>query len=154
MDTIAPYLVGRIKSHPQGLIDLCALISTPAPSFITVTLSHTLPPLFANRERDNLEAVSREIGMRLHEMFLNHASKILAQVFMLSKPGNTTAALNFIVGILAEASSGSRDELDAQHVVRGQIVEVIGDIVLRLGDPDDGVVASVRECIYSYCLHC
>lgn len=120
-------------------------MSTPPPSFLTVTLSHTLPPLFAGRERENLETVSREVGMRLHEMFLNHASRILAEVFMQTKPGKTKHALNFIVEILAEASSGSRDELDAQHVVRGQIVEVIGDIALKLGDPDDDVVQVVSS---------
>ena len=148
MDLIAPYLVSRLKSHPQALIDVCALMSTPAASFITVTLAHTLPYLFANRERENLDTISREIDMRLHELFLNHASRILAEVFMQTKPGKTTKALTFIVEILTEASSGSRDELDAQHVVRGQIVEVIGDIVLKLGDPDDDMVESVRACLF------
>ena len=145
MDLIAPRLVSRIRSHPQALLDICSLMSTPPPSFLLVTLAHTLPPLFANRERENLETVSREVGMRLHEMFLNHASRILAEVFMQNKPGRTKHALKFIVGILAEASSGNHDELDAQHVVRGQIVEVIGDIALKLGDPDDDVVQTVSS---------
>jgi serine/threonine-protein kinase ATR len=137
LDRIAPYLVARIKTHPASLVETCAFMSTPVPAFIAVTLNFTLPPLFADREREILDALAREVGKKVYELFFSHASKILAHIFMLSKPGKTTAAINFIVELLTTATdTHGTNDVSAQSVVRTQIVDVISEIVMKMGGDD------------------
>lgn len=143
MPRIAPYLIRRIKTHPTALIEVCSFISTRAPAFIAVTLPHTLPDLFARCERDTLDTLSREIGVSIQILFLDHAPRILAHVFMLASPGRTSKALNFIVATLASVSPDSA-AIDIQFIVRSYLMDLIGNIVMRMGDEDPDAVQIVR----------
>ena len=152
LDRIAPYLVTRMKTHPTSLSETCAFMSTPVVSFITVTLAHTLPPLFANREREILDMVAKNVQQEAYGLFLDHASRILAHVFMLSKPGMTTAALTFIVELLSAAKTAHGDnDISAQSVVRGHTIEVIAEIVMKMGDDDSSSTLLVSLPEFSGC---
>ena len=112
-------------------------MSTPVSAFITVTLGFTLPPLFADRQREILDAMAREVNKEVYELFFSYASKILAHIFLLSKPGRTTAALNFIVELLSGATGPHENlNISAQTAVRGQTIDVISEIVMKMGDDD------------------
>ena len=119
-------------------------MSTTIPAFITVTLPVTLPLLFAGSQKDVLFAIAKELNAELFELFFNHAAKILAHIFMISKPGATTGALNFIVELLSSVGNhGGQGRITTQSVVRGQIIDVVSEIVMKMGEEDPAAVQLV-----------
>lgn len=144
VDRVAPFLISRIRNQPAALVETCSFMSTNVSAFISVTQSSTLPALFANRDRATIDAVAKELRTESYELFFTNASKILAHIFMLSKPGKTSAALSFIVDLLSSGTVHNDDgQIDPQSVVRGHVIDVITEIVLKMGEDDPSAVQLV-----------
>lgn len=143
MDRIAPYLVARICKQPLALTEGCRFLSITQHDFINVTLSYTLPQIFATRDKQCLEAISLATQKKSHALFIAHESKILARAFMAPKPGQTSAILNFITSVLTDAAGGGTIDIDS--VLRSCLVNLLAELVVHMGNDDVSVISEVSS---------
>ena len=142
MDRIAPFLVTRLCKQPGAVAEGCRFLSITPHDFLNVTLNYTLPHVFAARDKQCLEAISSATQKRCHALFIAHESKILACAFMASKPGQTSAILNFITSILTDAAGGGT--IDVDSVLKSCLVNLLAELVIHMGDEDESVVKQVH----------
>lgn len=140
MSQIAPKLVSRLGTQPTVLAEVCKFLSVSQGAFISVTLNHTLPHLFADRDHRTLEAIGNELREKPSLLFINYAPTILAHAFLLP-PGQTNAVLSFVVHVLRETSGAS--SIDIPSVVRSCIMNLLAELVIVMGQEDDYAVARV-----------
>ncbi|KAI0340807.1 hypothetical protein BDW22DRAFT_1397789 [Trametopsis cervina] len=145
MDRIAPFLASRICKHPSALVEGCRFLSVTPHDFLSVTLAHTLPQIFADQDRQSLEAIAAATQKRCHALFLAHESKILARAFMAPKPGQTRAILGFITAVLVDAAGGERIDIDS--VLKSCLVQLIAELVMYMGDEDMVVAEAINAVI-------
>lgn len=141
MDQIAPYLVKRLCLQPAALTEGCRFLTIAPQEFLNVTLNHTLPHIFADRDRQCLDAISLATHKKCHVLFFAYPSKILARAFMASKLGQTSAVLTFITAVLAEAAGNGA--IDIGSVVKSYLVNLISELVMHMGDEDESVRTQV-----------
>ncbi|KAI9000757.1 hypothetical protein BD414DRAFT_405932 [Trametes punicea] len=144
MNRIAPYLVDRFRTHPEGVQEICRFLSVSQYDFINLTLKYTLPQLFAASDLKGLEAVSGEMNSSIALLVLDHAHHILAHAFMLQGIGQTHKTLQFILSTLkAAAIDGAA--LQITTLVGSCIVMLLTEIVICLGDEDLDVVDAASQ---------
>ncbi|EKM59861.1 uncharacterized protein PHACADRAFT_181804 [Phanerochaete carnosa HHB-10118-sp] len=140
LETIAPFVVGRLKTHPTTLLEVCNFVSSTPPAFLSVTLPYTLPGLFASRDRETLDILARELGTSIGQMLVEHGYKILPHVFLLSKPGQTSRAMTFMVSFFGKKLSGTPQTLISAH-----IIDTASQIILNMGDQDPATVFTAKQ---------
>ena len=127
---IARYLVGHWPHQPGLLLETCRLVSQEPSEFILATLVHTLPLLFANRNKVVIEKIAQNLGFTPSTLFLDFSKDVLTQVFLLPDQVQTDNALEFILQLMPTPSGGS---INAQTLVRSCIIELLGTFVFMLG---------------------
>jgi serine/threonine-protein kinase ATR len=139
---VAPYLVSRICTHPSLLAESCRFLAISPTDFITLTLSRTLPDLFANCNNKALNKVADEVSKKPPSLFMNYAHEILAEVFLQSSPGRTKNALSFILKVLRDAADNVI--IDIPNIITSCIVPLLAEIVSVMGaeDPERATKAS------------
>ena len=138
MDTIAVYLVSRMKSHPSNLFEVCNFLSSTPADFLSVTLPHTLPELFASRNREALESVARELNLEVGQLLAQNGTKIIPYVFLLTKPGQTTRAMKFMTSFFV------KDVPDAAKLlIKADHVDNVSTVILSMGDEDPATAFAV-----------
>ncbi|KAI0353102.1 hypothetical protein OH77DRAFT_1497585 [Trametes cingulata] len=141
---IAPYLVHRLKTHPDGVQEFCHFLSVAQRDFIQITLKHTLPQLFAESDLKGLEAVAAEMNTNVAMLVLDYGHHILAHAFMLQGIGQTNKTLQFILNVLkAAATEGST--LQITSIIGSCTVLLLTEIVICLGDEDPDVVDAAGQ---------
>jgi serine/threonine-protein kinase ATR len=137
---IARYLIGHWPHQPGLLLETCRLVSQEPSEFISGTLTHTLPLLFANRSKVVIEKIAHNLGFTPSTLFLDFSKDVLTQVFLLSDQAQTDQALDFILQLMPTPSGGS---INAQTLVRSCIVELLGTFVFMLGSEESKKVREV-----------
>ena len=127
---IARYLIGHWPHQPGLLLETCRLVSQEPSEFISATLVHTLPLLFANRNKVVIEKIAQNLGSTPSTLFLDFSKDVLTQVFLLPDQVQTDKALDFILQLMPTPSGGS---INAQTLVRSCIIELLGTFVFMLG---------------------
>ncbi|CDO73801.1 hypothetical protein BN946_scf185015.g130 [Trametes cinnabarina] len=144
MNRIAPYLVKRFKTHPDGVPEICRFLSVSQRDFINLTLKYTLPQLFADGDLKGLEAVGAEMGSSVAMLVLDYAQNILAHAYMLQGFGQTNKTIKFILDVLkAAASDGS--SLQIITLINSCIILLLAEIVICLGDEDPDIVDAASQ---------
>ena len=115
---------------------------TPA-DFINLTLSHTLPELYAKADRRGVETIARELGTKPSTLLIKHCHGILAHIFLNPNQAQTTKGLNFVLKILSEATQGSA--IDLFSVVKSCIVSLLAELVVVMGDENQQVSEAVSD---------
>ncbi len=110
------------------------------------TLVHTLPLLFANRNKVLIERIAQNLGFTPSRLFLDFSKDVLTQVFLLSDQVQTDNALDFILQLMPTPSGGS---VNAQTLARSCIIELLGTFVFMLGSEDSKKVQEVRLFVIS-----
>ncbi|THH23186.1 hypothetical protein EUX98_g7993 [Antrodiella citrinella] len=144
MSQIAPKLVARLPTQPMVLAEVSRIICLAPNVFISLTIHHTLPQVFANRDHKALEAMSKELGQKPSTMFLNAAPSILAHAFLLP-PGQTNSVLTFVVDVLREASNGAA--IDISSVVKSCLMNLLAELVIVMGQEDDYAVDRATQAL-------
>jgi serine/threonine-protein kinase ATR len=144
---IARYLIAYWPHQPALLLETCRFISQEPSEFISTTRSHTLPLLFANRNRVIIEKIAQNLGFTPSNLFLDFSKDILTQVFLLPDQVQTDRALDFILQLMPTPSGGS---INAQTLARSCIIELLGTFVFMLGSGDS---KKVQEVSFSIPLH-
>jgi len=137
---IARYLVAHWPHQPALLLETCRLVSQDPSEFISGTLVHTLPLLFANCNKVVIEKVSQSLGSSPSALFLDFSKDILTQVFLLPDQAQTDKALDFILLLMPTPSGGS---INAQTLARSCIIELLGTFVFMLGSEESKKVQEV-----------
>ncbi|KAH9999987.1 hypothetical protein BJV77DRAFT_1114938 [Russula vinacea] len=130
---IARYLIGHWPHQPGLLLETCRLVSQEPSEFISGTLAHTLPLLFANRSKVVIEKIAHNLGFTPSTLFLDFSKDVLTQVFLLPDQAQTDQALDFILQLMPTPSGGS---INAQTLVRSCIIELLGTFVFMLGSEE------------------
>jgi serine/threonine-protein kinase ATR len=138
---IARYLIGYWPHQPALLLETCRLVSQEPSEFISGTLLHTLPSLFANRDKVVIEKIAQNLGFTPSALFLDFSKDILTQVFLLPDQVQTERALDFILRLMPTPSGGS---INAQTLARSCIIELLGTFVFMLGSEESKKVQEVR----------
>jgi serine/threonine-protein kinase ATR len=137
---IARFLIAHWPHQPGLLLETCRLISQDPSEFISGTLFHTLPLLFANRNKVVIEKIAQSLGFTPSTLFLDFSKDILTQVFLLPDQVQTDRALDFILQLMPTPSGGS---INAQTLARSCIIELSGTFVFMLGSGDSMKVEEV-----------
>lgn len=130
---IARYLIAHWPHQPVLLLETCRLVSQEPSEFISGTLVHTLPSLFANRNKVVIEKIALNLGFTPSTLFLDFSKDILTQVFLLPDQLQTDKALEFILQLMPTPSGGS---INAQTLARSCIIELLGTFVFMLGSEE------------------
>jgi serine/threonine-protein kinase ATR len=142
---IARFLITHWSQQPTLLLETCRLVSQEPSQFISGTLVHTLPLLFANCNNSVIDKIAQSLGLSPSTLFLDFSKDILTQVFLLPETTQTDNALEFILQIMPTPSGGS---INAQTLVRSCFVELLGAFVFMLGSEDPKKVLQVRSQYY------
>jgi serine/threonine-protein kinase ATR len=142
---IARYLVAHWSHQPALLLETCRLVSQEPSEFISGTLVHTLPLLFANRNKIVIDKIAQNLGFSPSTLFLDFSKDILTQVFVLPDQVQTDKALEFILELMPTPSS-----INAQTLARSCFMELLGTFVFMLGSEEP---KKVQEVSQSFCLH-
>ncbi|KAI0938155.1 hypothetical protein AcV7_003428 [Taiwanofungus camphoratus] len=134
IDQIAPFLVARLCTQPNLLVEACRFLSISPADFILVTLEHTLPHIFVSCDAKVLDAISQETGQKIASLFVKRAHEVLAYVFRLQGPGQTNRVLSFMLKFFQEKARTTT--IDITNIVRSCLVPLLAEIVLVLGDDD------------------
>jgi serine/threonine-protein kinase ATR len=126
-------------------LETCRLISQEPTEFISGTLVHSLPLLFANRNKVVIEKIAQNLGSTPSTLFLDFSKDVLTQVFLLPDQVQTDKALDFILQLMPTPSGGS---INAQTLVRSCIVELLGTFVFMLGSEESKKVQEVSQLRY------
>jgi serine/threonine-protein kinase ATR len=143
---IARYLIAHWPHQPALLLETCRLVSLEPSEFISGTLIHTLPLLFANRNKVVIEKIAQNLGVTPSTLFLDFSKDILTQVFLLPDQLQTDNALDFILQVMPTPSGGS---INAQTLARSCIIELLGTFVFILGseEPTKGQEVGLSRCL-------
>ncbi|KAF9238832.1 hypothetical protein BU15DRAFT_88266 [Melanogaster broomeanus] len=143
---IAPFIVSRKCTNPDLFAETCRFMSVYPTDFLAVTLSKTLPHIFADREARVLEEISSELGKKSSILFFNQAPGILAHVLQLQGPGQTNQALDFILKVVvADANEHSeKSTIDIGMIVKSCLLPVLAELVVMLGDEDPDQASSTH----------
>lgn len=114
------------------LIEACHFLSVATSDFISATLHHTLPSLFASCDIKVLEQVAHSTSTKVSSLFLNNSHDILAYIFLLKGPAQTNKALSFILTLLRKAADN--ENIDVQSVVKSCLVPLLAQLVIGMGD--------------------
>ena len=126
-------------------LETCRFVSQEPPEFISGTLVHTLPLLFANRNKVVIEKIAQNLGFTPSTLFLDFSKDVLTQVFLLPDQVQTRNALDFILQLMPTPSGGS---INAQTLARSCIIELLGTFVFMLGSEDAKKVQEVSLLCY------
>lgn len=129
---VAPHVVSCMCSQPSMLTETCHFLSVATSDFISTTLQHTLPPLFASCEIKVLEQVAHSTSTKVSSLFLNNSHDVLAHIFLLKGPAQTNKALSFILQLLQNAADN--ESIDLQSVVKSCLVPLLAQLVIGMGD--------------------
>ncbi|KAH9002229.1 hypothetical protein EDB86DRAFT_3063350 [Lactarius hatsudake] len=139
---IARYLITQWPHQPALLLETCRLVSQEPAEFISGTLVHTLPFLFASCNNAVIEKIAQIMGLFPSKLFLDFSKDILTQVFLLPEKTQTDNALEFILQVMPTPSGGS---INAQTLVRSCTSELLGTFVFLLGSEDPKKVNEGRK---------
>lgn len=140
MDKIAGYVVSIMSSKPNTLLELCRFLSLSSADFFSITLSHTLPQLFATCNMQALETIGKELEKSVSSLFLNASADVLAHVYVLNDH-ESEKAIDFILRTLCEAANNAKIGLPS--VIKSCIIPLLGKLVISMGDQDQGEVKKV-----------
>lgn len=138
---IARFLITQWTHQPALLLETCRLVSQDPSEFISVTLVHTLPSLFASCNHSVIDKIAQSLGLFPSTLFLDFSKDILTQVFLLPEQTQTDNALEFILQIMPTAGGSG---INAQTLVRSCSTELLGTFVFMLGSKDPKTVLQVR----------
>ncbi|KAJ6560264.1 hypothetical protein B0H19DRAFT_1146990 [Mycena capillaripes] len=133
-DQIAPFLVLRMCTQPELLLESCRIMHVVPEDFISTTLPRTLPHLFAACEVRVIEAIGKALNSKPSTLLLNNSPDILAHLFLLRGPGQTNKALSCLLDVLMD--SANQKGIDIHSVVKSSIVQLIAQLVIVMGDED------------------
>ncbi|KAJ7771049.1 hypothetical protein DFH07DRAFT_734832 [Mycena maculata] len=139
-DQIAPFLILRMCTQPELLVEACRIMYVLPEDFISTTLARTLPHLFAACEVRVIEAIGKALNTKPSTLLLNHSADILAHLFLLRGPGQTNKALSCLLNVLMD--SANQKEIDTHSVVKSSIVQLIAQLIIVMGDENSDVADS------------
>lgn len=135
LSQVATFVVSRKCTNPALILETCRFLSVHPTDFISVTLSRTLPFLFANSEAKVLEEISEDVGQTISTLFMDHSHQILAHVYQQQGPAQTTGSLTFIWNIICRGAEHST--LSLQGMVQSCVVALLADLVVVLGHENE-----------------
>lgn len=139
LDRISVQLAECLVPRPDVVAETMQFIGYTRQAFFTLEAArkNVVPTLVLRHNREALETLSGILGQRLGLLLIEEAANILAKLFL--HPQCTTAALEFVVTLLNEQLSNSRNtsSTTVDKYVRLSIVPLLVTIAIELGDENE-----------------
>ena len=147
MNQLSVYVVDHMSAQPELLTEFCKFLFMSVPAFFEATLDSTLPHLFATCNEAGLQIVASERSCTLVELFWQRHPKIIAHAYMVTVPGQRQKIIKFILNVLA---AGGQRVGGVEDLIGSGMVEIVSELVLKMGDEDDGLMQAVRHPLTNY----
>ncbi|TFK25977.1 atypical/PIKK/ATR protein kinase [Coprinopsis marcescibilis] len=132
MDQIASWVFIRISTHPALFRELCRLISIAPSDFISINLSRTIPELLVRCDGSSLDFIATQLGKPRHALIVgDNLHSNLAKIFILETQIQTNKVINFVLGILNEASN---TKIGLREVLPGCTTLLLTELVVMMGE--------------------
>lgn len=149
MRRLAKYVVSVLPAHVNTLLETCRFLSLCPNDFLSLTLPHTIPELFAGRNLPGIEAISNQLDESAPGLFFETSADVLTHIFLLESEEETSSALAFTVDVL---SSKTR-KISLSSVIKSWIIPVLGKLVIALGEPERQKARNVSIEVYHQSLN-
>ncbi|KAF9024830.1 hypothetical protein BDZ89DRAFT_1068767 [Hymenopellis radicata] len=143
MELLAPYLIFQ---EPQLLAETCRLMNVTPREFFTRTQRYTLPHIMMKGDSQLLRQVARELEMPPARLILEELPRILGHIFMMESSANCTKALGFTTDFLRREAPDA-DGINVGSLVKGFINQLLGHLVVIMGDENDQTVQQAQTAI-------
>lgn len=141
MEHISTYIVSVMPQRPNALVETCRFLSLSPNDFLSITLPHTLPQLFASCNSASLDCLHQELGQSAFNLFLHASADILAHVFLLKNADETDKALAFIIRSFSDAANNAT--IGLPNLVKTCTIPLLGKLVITMGDENIVVAEDV-----------
>lgn len=121
------------------MYEACRFLAVSPPDFMSLTLPHTLPKIFAACDSEILHRIARDLSKKPSVLFLNSSHQILAHIFLLKGTKHTENALRFIAQVLSDAADQA--VIEVQSVVQSCVVPLIAELVVAMGGSERQLVS-------------
>lgn len=130
LDIISCEIIDRMHSSPTLFFEVLQLTNQNQAKFLQSTLQYTLPRVLETKDAKTLSLMARGIGQDVQTMCFSATPAILKYFFMQSPSRREEGIVTFIETV--QGGSGQRIEL--RSLLKSYSVELLGHLVIRLGD--------------------
>ncbi len=136
-------MTANICNKPALLGELGRFLSLEPAELLAFTLSYSLPSLVATCSRDEIRAVSHQVGRPVAALLIDKTAVILKAVFLLPDGASTEQALRFMTRMVAEAAGARAGSVGIQALVNSSIAELLAELVILLGSEEHNTAVMV-----------
>ncbi|GJE85010.1 serine/threonine-protein kinase [Phanerochaete sordida] len=138
LDTLAPRMVTQLKKCPSMLLEVCNFVCSAPQDFLVLLLPHTLPALYARCDRETLETLAHELRSGAAQLIVENGYKILPHVLLLSAPGQTRRAIDFMLSFFPRS-------VTVKDILQGHTTETAIALILLMGEDDPATVHDAKD---------
>lgn len=131
LDIISVELIERIHSSPTLFLEMLQLTNQNQSKFLQSTLQFTLPRVLEMNNEKTLSLIARGIGQDIQTMCFTSTPAILKYFLMLPPMRRDQGINTFIETVRGD---GTHD-INLRSLLKSYFVELLGHLVIRLGDP-------------------
>jgi serine/threonine-protein kinase ATR len=132
LDIISAEVIDRIHSAPTLFLEMLQLTNQNQSKFLQSTLQYTLPRVLEKRDDKTLSLIARGIGQDIQTMCFNSTPAIL-KYFLMQPPHKRDEGIRMFIETVR--GSGAND-INQRSLLKSYFVELLGHLVIRLGDPE------------------
>jgi serine/threonine-protein kinase ATR len=144
MDKIGPFIVERLCSHPEIMVEFSQMVATPVSSIESTVLPKALPKVFEARDLRVLEKLSEDMSSSPSKLLVEYSHNILAHVLLLPEE-STASVFDFMLQIIRVGSGSQTDKIDIPSLIRSCVIQLLSELVIVLGEENRKLASSVSE---------
>lgn len=145
LEKVATLIVDHMCTQPEIVEDACQLMQVSSNNFLSITLPKTLPPVLVRCDAKTLDMLARHLDKEQHALFVGEGMHLhLAPIFLLKTPEETNKSIDFILGILNQATS---IVIDLRQVLPGCTTPLLTEIIVEMGDINPNKAGLARSAI-------
>lgn len=131
LDIVSVELIERIHSSPTLFLEMLQLTNQNQSKFLQSTLQFTLPRVLEMNNEKTLSLIARGIGQDIQTMCFTSTPAIL-KYFLMQPPMRRDQGINTFIETIR--GDGTHD-INLRSLLKSYFVELLGHLVIRLGDP-------------------
>lgn len=132
LDIISAEVIDRIHSAPTLFLEMLQLTNQNQSKFLQSTLQYTLPRVLEKKDDKTLSLIARGIGQDIQTLCFNSTPAIL-KYFLMQPPHKRDEGIRTFIETVR--GSGAND-INQRSLLKSYFVELLGHLVIRLGDPE------------------
>ncbi|CAD6885848.1 unnamed protein product [Tilletia laevis] len=132
MSAFLPHLIAKHAKDGKALAALLHLIDQPLDIFIRSTIEDTMPVLVADANLAAVDLIARTLKVPRAKLCLDTMAPYIMPHILSRPAAQRDQALNAFIKMATDGANGMAPPLDG--LLRGTLTEVLGHLLLELGD--------------------